>query len=208
MQQGERREGIVIRLVRGATIKGRVLDAKGGPVANATVQPDPASLTSNGAASIFLSVMMQNMRRDIREAKTDAEGKFSMPEHALGLLHAHRAASRIRTADDGVVRGPGLGRRQPARHPDVARGDDQRPREAARWLARHEGDGPGRAGRRRPRTSRVTAAPTPNADGRFEVTGLARRPVPRRSSRSATVSPTSGRSSPPEEPQRLHSLRG
>ena len=84
IQQGERREGVVINLVRGATIKGRVLDAKGGPVANATVQPDPASLTSNGAAGIFLSVMMQNMRRDIREVKTDAQGNYSIPNMLSG----------------------------------------------------------------------------------------------------------------------------
>jgi hypothetical protein len=83
IQQGERREGVEIRLVRGATILGRVVDAKGGGVPNAVVLPEPASMTAN-AANPFIGVLTQNMRRDIREATTDSDGRFTLPNMLSG----------------------------------------------------------------------------------------------------------------------------
>ena len=207
--QGERREGVEIKLVRGATIKGRVLDAKGGPVANATVQPDPASLTGNGAAGIFLAVLMQNMRRDIREAKTDAEGRYSIPNMLSGsytlTVRASRTTVRRRrprswsrtratSASPTSVMSRGATIKGRVKLPDGAAG--------------HEGDGADRAGRRRRRTSRDTGAPTPTR------TGGSRSPGSRSASTGSCVAQRNGQPDSrdalhrAEEPEPLHALRG
>jgi hypothetical protein len=81
--QGERREGVEIRLVRGATIVGRVLSADGSPVARAIVQPEPAA-QGGQAANPFLVMLTASMRRDVPEVKTDAQGRFALPNMLSG----------------------------------------------------------------------------------------------------------------------------
>jgi protocatechuate 3,4-dioxygenase beta subunit len=82
--QGERREGIEIRIVRGATIRGRVVEATGKPIAGATVQPEPASLSAPGGAGAFLGAMLKNLRRDVKETKTGQDGTYALPNMLSG----------------------------------------------------------------------------------------------------------------------------
>jgi hypothetical protein len=169
--QGERREGVEIRLVRGSTIKGRVLDAKGGPVANATVQPDPASMASN-MANPFIGVLTQSMRRDIREARTDSEGRFAIPNMLSGsyTLSVKHPDYGPQTTPAFTVQGNGE-----TNHPDIvmSRGAsirgrvklaDGTPDTKAMVQVAPVGTTPNFGGHRSAYT---------DAEGRFEVVGLA-----------------------------------
>jgi Carboxypeptidase regulatory-like domain len=171
--QGEKKTGIEIRVVRGATIKGRVLDAKGGPVVGATVQPEPASLSGNGgAAGMFLSVMMQNMRRDIREAKTDSEGKYSLPNmlsgsYTIKVTHPEygpQNTSAFSVGTSGEVNQPDIVMSRGASVRGRVKLADGTPDTKAMVQVAPVGGTPNFSGHRSAYT---------DADGRFEVTGLA-----------------------------------
>jgi Carboxypeptidase regulatory-like domain len=172
VSQGEKKTGIEIRLVRGATIKGRVLDAKGGPVAGATVQPDPASLSQSGAAGIFLTVMMSNMRRDIREAKTDKDGNYTLPNllsgsYTLQVRHPEygpHTTPSFAVGNSGEVNQPDIVMSRGASVRGRVKLPDGNPDPKAMVQVTPVGGTPNFSGHRTAYT---------NSDGFFEVTGLA-----------------------------------
>ncbi len=88
--QSERREGIVIRLVKGATVLGRVIDAAGKPVADAVVSIDAAAMSDPN--NIFGRLFATQLRRELKEARTTAEGTYRIPnvldgKYALKVRH-------------------------------------------------------------------------------------------------------------------------
>jgi hypothetical protein len=171
VSQGEKREGVEIRLVRGGTIKGRVVDAKGAPVPNATISPEPASL-SGTAANPFIGILTQSMRRDVREVTTDSEGRFSLPNMLSGsyTLSVRHPDFGPHTTAPFTVQGSGE-----TGHPDItlARGatirgrvrlPDGLPDTKAMVQVSPMGGTPTLAGHRSAYT---------DSEGRFEVNGLA-----------------------------------
>lgn len=171
IQQGERREGVEIRLVRGSTIKGRVMDARGAGVANATVQPEAASM-SGGAANPFLQVIHNSMRREVKEVTTDADGRFALPNMLSGSY-----TLSVKHRDFGPQTTPTftVGNSGEVSHPDIvlSRGasisgrvlaPDGQPDGKAMVQVSPVGTTPNFAGHRSAYTG---------ADGRFEVNGLA-----------------------------------
>lgn len=172
ISQGERREGIEIRIVRGATIRGRVVEASGKPVAGATVQPEPASLSAPGGAGAFLGAMLKNLRRDVKETKTGADGTYVLPNmlsgsYTLSVNHpaygpATTAAFTVATAGElvqpDVVLSRGASIRGRVKLPDGT------PDTKAMVQVSLIGNSPNFSGHRSAYT---------DSDGRFEVNGLA-----------------------------------
>ena len=172
---GERREGVVIRLSRGATVKGRVLDSRGEAVGGAVVvleSGDAPAPAGQAGAHIFRDLLTRNLKPDV-EHRTDSQGRFAIPNVMQGsyvLAARHEAFGPNRTHPFAV---PPAGETVV---PDVvlARGASIRGRvrlkdglpdpEATVQVSSAAGGAPSMGSMRTVRT---------DADGRFEVAGLA-----------------------------------
>ena len=78
---GERREIGTVRLTRGATITGRVVDAKGAPIADASVSP----LTADELKpKNFLERLHIDDLAKARQLKTGPDGRFRVPNLMQG----------------------------------------------------------------------------------------------------------------------------
>jgi len=91
ISQGERRENVQIRLSKGATVIGRVVDSAGKPVVDATVEAEPQG---NGGVprNPFTDLLQQQMRREVKSARTGADGVFrvsSLMEGDFQLVVKH-----------------------------------------------------------------------------------------------------------------------
>ena len=72
---------VVVRVYRGATLKGRVVDAAGKPVKGALVEVSNTTGVS-AQAQAFLRFLTQQMRQSSKRGFTDAEGRWEIP-HVL-----------------------------------------------------------------------------------------------------------------------------
>jgi protocatechuate 3,4-dioxygenase beta subunit len=75
VSQSERREGIEIRLRKGADVVGRVVDGEGKPVRDAVVSLDNAP-SADPAAGAFVQLFMSQMRREVKSARTAEDGTY------------------------------------------------------------------------------------------------------------------------------------
>ncbi|HYC78425.1 MAG TPA: carboxypeptidase-like regulatory domain-containing protein, partial [Planctomycetota bacterium] len=76
LAQSEQRDSVVIRLIKGATVKGRVIDAQGKPVADAVVTT--GSGAPAGPEQIFIGMIDSALRKDSKSARTRADGTFEL----------------------------------------------------------------------------------------------------------------------------------
>jgi hypothetical protein len=74
----ERREGVEIKLSRGATVVGKVVDGQGKAVGDATVSLE-ASSEAAGPGGPFLDIFKRQMRRDAKETRTLPDGTYRLP---------------------------------------------------------------------------------------------------------------------------------
>jgi hypothetical protein len=163
----DRRQGVEIRLVKGATIRGRVVDSSGAPIAGAAVEPAPASVQEG-----FLGPLQASFRRDSRGTKTAPDGAFTIPFMLSGsyvLRVTHPGFGPVTTAALGVGAGGD------ANQPDIVMGrgatirgrvklKDGQPDSKAMVSVMPFGNPKGLAEQRTAYT---------DADGRFEIGGLA-----------------------------------
>ena len=166
--QSERREGVVIRLVKGATVLGRVIDAAGKPVADAVVSIDAAAMSDPN--NIFGRLFATQLRRELKEARTTADGTFRIPNVLDG-----KYALKVRHPDFGPFDDP-----NPFDVPksgEVSRPDVNLSRGGTIRGMVSDKDGPDNQ-------AMVTVTPVTaggfnqrqaqtDADGRFEISGLA-----------------------------------
>jgi hypothetical protein len=171
VSQGERREGVEIRLVRGGTVKGRVVDAKGVGISDATVQPEQAT-TAGNLANPFIGVLTQSMRRDVREVRTDSEGRFILPNllggsYTLNIKHKDfgpQVTAAFTVGNSGETMHPDVVLSRGASIHGLVRLADGQPDTKAMVQVSPVGGTPNFTGHRSAYT---------NAEGRYEVTGLA-----------------------------------
>lgn len=167
VSKGERREGVTVRLTRGATITGRVVDAKGEPIANASVSPlTPDELRPK---SVFERVLIDGIAES-RQLKTGPDGRFTISNLMQGsyvlvvshpLFPAHQSPA-VSVQSAGEVPTEPLVLPAGARvHGHVRLADGKPAPKAQLQLVRSDG----------PSVGRLNRAAT-NADGAFEFTGL------------------------------------
>jgi protocatechuate 3,4-dioxygenase beta subunit len=169
--QSERREGVEIKLSRGATVRGKVVDAQGKTVADATVTLEAASATT-GPGAAFMNIFTSQLRRDVKETRTLPDGTYRLPNILDG-----RYTLKVRHPDFGPFDDPNafdVPKKGEVERPDVnlARGGGVR----GRVLTKDGAPDP---------QAMVTISPTvagsafnqrqanTDTDGRFEVSGLA-----------------------------------
>ncbi len=115
MNQSERRENVEIRLHRGATIRGRVVDNQGQGVADAIVTAEGAQ-PEGQPDNPFLSLIKANMRREMKEGRTDSKGNYTIPNllegrYALSVRHptfGPLTSSPVVVSKGGEVSAPDL----------------------------------------------------------------------------------------------------
>jgi hypothetical protein len=167
--QSERREGVEIRLVKGATVTGRVIDAKGAAVRDAVVTIDSASMSDPN--NIFGRLFATQLRRELKEARTNADGVYRIQNVLDG-----KYSLKVRHPDFGPFDDPNpfdVPRSGEVSRPDVnlSRGGTIRGQ-----ILKKDGSPDNQA--------MITVTPTAgggfnqrqaqtDADGRFEITGLA-----------------------------------
>ncbi len=83
--QGERREGIIIRMSKGATVTGRLVDSSGKAVMDALVEAEPQS-SDAAPRNPFTDLLQREMRREVRSARTDKDGKYILPNLLEGTF--------------------------------------------------------------------------------------------------------------------------
>ncbi len=77
LAEGERRTGVEIRLMKGAVIRGRVVDARHQPVIGAFVSFDVAPKTAV-PTNPFSALIERVVRRETRDVTTDSAGRFEI----------------------------------------------------------------------------------------------------------------------------------
>ncbi|HYC78426.1 MAG TPA: carboxypeptidase-like regulatory domain-containing protein [Planctomycetota bacterium] len=77
---GERVEGVVIRLTKGCEVRCRIVGPDGAPVADASVEIEPADPNPNPLTELF----KKNVLRDRTSAKSGRDGRVSLPNVAGG----------------------------------------------------------------------------------------------------------------------------
>ena len=84
MNPGQRVEGVTIRMFRGATLRGRVVDGSGQPVAGAKVTHSPNTQLGNDPANLFGRLIQMQMRGPARPVMTDENGEWALPNVMAG----------------------------------------------------------------------------------------------------------------------------
>ena len=115
VQPAERVEGVVIRLNRGASIKGRVVDTGGAPVAGARITATPGK-KSDGASVMFIDFITSQLRVPTKPAVTDDNGQFVVSNLRAGryVLKAEHAkfaegqSTDVECANRGEVEVPDI----------------------------------------------------------------------------------------------------
>jgi protocatechuate 3,4-dioxygenase beta subunit len=169
--QADKREGVEIRMVKGATIVGRVMDSQNKPVADATVSLEvPAT---NDPGGLFMSLIAKQLRRDVKEARTGSDGTFRLENVLDGKF-----ALKVRHPDYGPFDDVGsfeVGKGGEITRPDVilrrgasvfgrvVKPDGAPDPQAMIQIAPVGAGGMGGANQRQAAT---------DADGRYEVRGL------------------------------------
>lgn len=91
-------ENVVIRLGKGGTIRGRILNADGKPLANAKVDVRPSLDHGRDAGAAFLQGLQKNMRRASKKTTTDSEGRYEVTNMHAGLYQAKASHPDYSTA--------------------------------------------------------------------------------------------------------------
>ncbi len=78
LAEGERRERVEVRVVRGVAVLGRLVDRSGKPVADAEVAVSQVGMTDSRADNPFIGLTQGQARKAILTAKSAADGTFRL----------------------------------------------------------------------------------------------------------------------------------
>jgi protocatechuate 3,4-dioxygenase beta subunit len=91
-------ENVEIRLSKGGTIRGRIIDSDGRPVAGARVDVMPQADYGNSDGAPFINMLTKNMRRAQKTATTDAQGRYVVEQVQAGSFKAKARHSDFATS--------------------------------------------------------------------------------------------------------------